>query len=327
MQQVYIPSNPHVPPFQESRESLQARQRRAYNVGKTAWRHDRINGQALQLYEELVRRVGANPYCWIGEETLAAELGRSASTIKRWMRQLVAADLIRRDRQFGHSTHTYISAYDQHDITERTDCFVGPTSDPTIRSDLPPDSFKNQHLNLSGGGETLPENLEQTATTERLQDEGVTDPTVLAELRQRSIEDINVVIRYVADCRDRHDPRRAGLIVHLLRRPERLPTRRSRREFASYSQSCLNNPPEADGELATTWRAVLERLSQDMPPDTFTTWLQPTALLHLDDGRAVIGAPNVFVRDELESFRDVMTKQLRAEAGQVVNLEFAIGTG
>src|SRR5690349_13498032 len=111
MQQVYIPRETHVPPFQEPRETFQARQRQAYNAGKVAWRDDRINGQALQLYEELVRRVGANLYCWIGEETLAMELGRSTSTIKRWMRQLIAARLIRRDRQFGHTTHTYISAY------------------------------------------------------------------------------------------------------------------------------------------------------------------------------------------------------------------------
>jgi hypothetical protein len=49
-------------------------------------------------------------------------------------------------------------------------------------------------------------------------------------------------------------------------------------------------------------------------------------LLHLDGDLAVIGAPNVFVRDELENFRDAMTSQLHAEVGQAVNVEFAIGT-
>jgi len=91
---------------------MQARQRQAYCAGKVAWREGRISGQVLQLYEELVRRVGANDYSWIGEETLATELNRSFSTIKRWMRQLIDAHLIRRERQFGHTSHTYIVAYE-----------------------------------------------------------------------------------------------------------------------------------------------------------------------------------------------------------------------
>ena len=99
--------NPH-----ETRETFQARQRHAYQAGKGAWRAGLINAQALQLYEELVRYVGGNRCAWVKEETLAAELHRSASTIKRWMQQLVQAGLIRRGRRFGATSLTALTAYD-----------------------------------------------------------------------------------------------------------------------------------------------------------------------------------------------------------------------
>src|SRR5215213_6306128 len=87
----------------ETFEQFQARQRAAYQAGKWAWREGAISSQALQLYDELVRVVGANTVGWIKEETLAERLRRSVCTIRRWMRQLVQADLIRRGRRFGLS--------------------------------------------------------------------------------------------------------------------------------------------------------------------------------------------------------------------------------
>src|ERR687894_1244819 len=92
--------------------AFRERQRHAYQAGKDAWRDAQITAQALQLYEELVRFVGANRYAWVKEETLAVELRRSASTIKRWMQQLVDANLIRRERRFGATSLTYLTAYD-----------------------------------------------------------------------------------------------------------------------------------------------------------------------------------------------------------------------
>src|SRR3712207_8291687 len=49
----------------ETFEAFQARQRHAYRRGKEAWHARLINGQALQLYDELVRYVGANQFCWV----------------------------------------------------------------------------------------------------------------------------------------------------------------------------------------------------------------------------------------------------------------------
>ena len=92
--------------------AFRERQRQAYQAGKSAWRDSQITAQALQLYEELVRFVGANRFAWVKEQTLAGELRRSASTIKRWMQQLVEANLIRRERRFGATSLTYITAYE-----------------------------------------------------------------------------------------------------------------------------------------------------------------------------------------------------------------------
>ena len=92
MQPPYFRYNPA-----ETLDAFQARQRAAFNAGKAAWRAGEINGQALQLYEVLVRYVGMNQRAWVKEPTLVEELGRSKSTIVRWMQQLVGAGLIRID--------------------------------------------------------------------------------------------------------------------------------------------------------------------------------------------------------------------------------------
>ncbi|MDQ3732203.1 MAG: helix-turn-helix domain-containing protein, partial [Pseudomonadota bacterium] len=259
---------------QETFDAFQRRQRSAYQAGKQAWRVGLVNGQALQLYDELVRYVGANKFCWVKEETLAAQLGRSASTIKRWMSQLVEAGLIRRGRRFGHTSLTRITAYlydasaepqeppaaisappleashedAQHpadtceeqlqearptrmlDHPEHTQerqptttvAYDEPTHEPSISSLLLPHTYNDHHIKTSGGGKHTPpqisESTEGTATTIRLQDEGVNDPDVLHELQKHPLAEVEQVVRYVARCRTTEDPRRPGLIVHLIRR-------------------------------------------------------------------------------------------------------------
>src|SRR3712207_1238193 len=214
----------------ETFEAFQARQRHAYRRGKEAWHARLINGQALQLYDELVRYVGANQFCWVNEETLAEQLGRSLSTIKRWVQQLVQANLIHRERRFGGSSLTYVTAYDVEDhavdavvvpdpsvgasepsqdyVVDAPDStsmpveavaeggaapaphvlFFGRDDEPSISSFSDCDSVKNQHLNVDGGGtpahDIMFEPDEETASTERLQAEGVIDRGVLHELRQ-----------------------------------------------------------------------------------------------------------------------------------------------
>jgi hypothetical protein len=111
-------------------------------------------------------------------------------------------------------------------LTEEPPVFFAPTqeidSDQGGRSAAIPLTFKNRDLKPRGGGgkptcvpssELPPE----TAATTRLRCEGVEDPDVLRELRLEPVERIERVTRYVARCRRTDDPRRPGLIVHLLR--------------------------------------------------------------------------------------------------------------
>ena len=53
-------------------------------------------------------------------------------------------------------------------------------------------------------------------------------------------------------------------------------------------------------ELADVWHRALNHLRQALPKDAYETWIKPTALLVLEDGLAVVGTPNVFVRQEVE---------------------------
>lgn len=96
----------------ETHAEFRARQRSAYDAGRYAWQERCIPTYLLPFYESLVERVGANTYSWVSEDTLAEAFQVDVSTIKRWIAKLVQAGLIRRQRQFGTSSRTYITAYD-----------------------------------------------------------------------------------------------------------------------------------------------------------------------------------------------------------------------
>src|SRR5688572_9722910 len=52
---------------------------------------------------------------------------------------------------------------------------------------------------------------------------------------------------------------------------------------------------------AEVWSRLLERARQDLPEQTFRTWLEPTEPLSLDGHRIVVGAPDQFAADWNES--------------------------
>jgi len=374
----------------ETLETLQARQRSAYNAGKTAWREGLINGQALQLYEALVRRVGANQYCWIGEDALAEELRRSVSTLKRWMRQLVHARLIRRGRQFGYTTHTFIVAYDRSDEPEqcitangapprepvqpieqppedaceameqaagagqsvaaatsderaasRKEVFVGLENGLSISSFLVRDTIKDQHVNSIGGGRvstrTASEITEETETTARLQTEGVVDPDILNQLKDHGINQVECAIRYVNKCRSSNDPRRPGLIVHLLRRGFGA-KRIGRQDIACSSVGAGSGldrgsggdpltPRVRNADLIPKWQQALDLLKLQLPPDIYVTWIQSNTLLLVEDQVAVVGVPNIFVRQEVELHYSKQIAAVLSELyGRPLEVELVIGT-
>src|SRR5579862_5682943 len=50
-----------------------------------------------------------------------------------------------------------------------------------------------------------------------------------------------------------------------------------------------------------TWTRLLDRARQELPEQTFKTWLEPTEALALDEGTLSVGAPDQFAADWNES--------------------------
>src|SRR3712207_3918507 len=94
-------------------EAPYARRAHAYAVGEARARRREISADAyLFLYKELVGLDGERTYCWPGLDYLAETLETSEGTVKRWMRELERANLIRRkSRPGGQTSLTYIAAY------------------------------------------------------------------------------------------------------------------------------------------------------------------------------------------------------------------------
>ena len=91
-------------------------------------------------------------------------------------------------------------------------------------------------------------------------------------------------------------------------------------------------PPSIIGEASVTqspalWQRVLARLERDVAADAFGTWLSRTVLLEHDRTLIVIGTPNIFVRDEVDTaYRPAIERALAAELGYGVTLEVVIGS-
>ena len=94
-------------------EAYCARRAYAYSVGEAKARQREISADAyLFLYKELVGLAGERTYCWPGLAYLASSLATSVGTLKRWMKELEQADLIRRQpRPGGQTSLTFITAY------------------------------------------------------------------------------------------------------------------------------------------------------------------------------------------------------------------------
>ena len=94
-------------------DNLADRRACAYRIGEAKTRRRLISADAyLFLYKELVNLCGGRSYCWPGLDYLARILETSEGTIKRWMRELEAAHLIRRKpRPGGQTSLTYITAF------------------------------------------------------------------------------------------------------------------------------------------------------------------------------------------------------------------------
>nr|MBA3948214.1 hypothetical protein [Herpetosiphonaceae bacterium] len=88
--------------------------------------------------------------------------------------------------------------------------------------------------------------------------------------------------------------------------------------------------PRSDGSvervsLPNLWHQVQARLQPQFACTEFETWIRPTKLLDLDGQEAVVGTPNVFVRQELEQrYHLQLTEALAAEVGRPVDVLLTI---
>ena len=231
-------------------DQFKARAYRAYVAGDSARDQGRIRPEAHMVYEWLVRYAGDKPYCWPGEEHLAAKLGVSPSTVKRRMSELVRAGLIIRTRRLNRSSLTYIAAYREEDLCieasadsrapaqptqveatvehpDRADgpanhpsrpLFFGLTDDPTVGPNLDPDSLKTQNPESSvGGGSTgdrKRSTLPETATTVELRHEDIAAPCVLNELIVSPTGEIACIAPAVSKARGSDDSGGGAAIAH-----------------------------------------------------------------------------------------------------------------
>jgi hypothetical protein len=102
--------------------------------------------------------------------------------------------------------------------------------------------------------------------------------------------------------------------------------RHSSGAFASLPASPRTaTPPQS--VHAEEWSAVLDALQKDVPYSDWRSWLAPLELLELDRDTAIIGAPNVFVRNEVSAkYTPSIADALRATFGRDLKVEVAIGT-
>jgi chromosomal replication initiator protein len=76
---------------------------------------------------------------------------------------------------------------------------------------------------------------------------------------------------------------------------------------------------------AALWQAVLGEIELGVSQGNFVTWFKNTRLLKLDDDGVVVGAPNVFIKQQLERKFDELIRQTLANNGHsVLSVEYKI---
>lgn len=75
----------------------------------------------------------------------------------------------------------------------------------------------------------------------------------------------------------------------------------------------------------TLWQAVLGEIEVSISRGNFITWFKNTALLRLDDESAIIGVPNVFIKQQLErKYNELITDTLRKNGVESQKVEYKI---
>lgn len=80
--------------------------------------------------------------------------------------------------------------------------------------------------------------------------------------------------------------------------------------------------------LGQVWQMVITDLQHKLPRDEWETWIAPTLLLDVENERAVMGAPNIFIRQEIEGrYLGTLAAGLGAVLGKVVEMQAVTGMG
>lgn len=78
----------------------------------------------------------------------------------------------------------------------------------------------------------------------------------------------------------------------------------------------------------TLWQAVLGEIELSISRGNFVTWFKHTQLIKYKDDLAVIGVPNVFVKNQLEKkFNDLVVEVLAKNGIEAKRVEYKIHTG
>lgn len=117
------------------------------------------------------------------------------------------------------------------------------------------------------------------------------------------------------------------------------PSPRAHQQRASGQLSGANNAermvttPAPDSEHsgcdinhAQIWALALKDVQRHMPGNDFATWIAESALLDLDEDHAIVGVPNIFAREKVETcYRDLLRESLAGVLNQPVNVQVVIG--
>ena len=84
--------------------------------------------------------------------------------------------------------------------------------------------------------------------------------------------------------------------------------------------------------LDVQWTHIQNALRQQVSAGEYETWIKETSLIQVAEGRAIVGTPNIFARDQLaETYAPLILEQLRAGGGDVaqvvVVLDSSLGPG
>lgn len=73
------------------------------------------------------------------------------------------------------------------------------------------------------------------------------------------------------------------------------------------------------------WQAALGQLQMEMSKSAFETWVQPASLITYEDGVFVLGVPNAYARDWLESrLTSMVTRLLTGMMNRTVSVRFVL---